>query len=163
MKKSLETRKGNVLSINDLLKDFKAEGELTSGNFPQAVGEKIGQLNVDWQIIIRLALALKERPVEEDMVVAHTVADRHQAPISFDALQSSNVSVVTSSLFKDTATEEDDSMDFKLECKNHYLMISKIFTIYKPNIHNLKFIIVSLITYLNVWQRFEACQDIILR
>ena len=116
MKKSLETRKGNVLSINDLLKDFKAEGELTSGNFPQAVSEKIGQLNVDWQIIIRLALALKERPVEEDMVVAQTVADRHQAPISFDALQSSNVGVVTSSLFKDTAAEDDDSMDFKLEC-----------------------------------------------
>ena len=115
MKKSLETRKGNVLSINDLLKDFKAEGELTSGNFPQAVGEKIAQLNVDWQIIIRLALALKERPVEEDMVVAQTVPDRHQAPISFDALQSTNLGVTP--LFKKAVVDDDNSMDFKLECK----------------------------------------------
>ena len=105
MKKSLETRKGNVLSINDLLKDFKAEGELASGNFPQAVGEKIGRLNVDWQIIIRLALALKERPVSEEVVVAETVQERQEAPVSFDTLQ-------TSMTFTSTETSE-----YKFESK----------------------------------------------
>lgn len=79
MKESLESRRENVLSINNLLKDFKEEGELTSGVFPQGVSEKIAQLNVDWQIIIRLALALKERPVVEDVVVAEAI-QTHEAP-----------------------------------------------------------------------------------
>ena len=87
MKKSLETRKGNVLSINDLLKDFKAEGELTNGNFPQDVGEKIARLNVDWQIIIRLALALKERPVSEEVLVAEAVREKEEAPVMLETVQ----------------------------------------------------------------------------
>ena len=69
MKRALETRKTNVESINKLLTEFKAEGELTSGHFPQDVGEKIARLNIDWQVIIRLAIALKERPISEEMVI----------------------------------------------------------------------------------------------
>lgn len=121
MKKSLETRKGNVLSINDLLKDFKAEGELTSGNFPQTVGEKIAQLNVDWQIIIRLALALKEQPVDEEVLIAQSVPDRHEAPISFDSLHA-GVEDDTFSLSKDIVLESS-SMDFNLDCKSQYTPI----------------------------------------
>ena len=73
MKLALETRKANVESINRLLMEYKAEGELTSGQFPQDVGDKIARLNADWQVIIRLAIALKERPIAEDMVVAESV------------------------------------------------------------------------------------------
>jgi len=105
MKKSLETRKGNVLSINDLLKDFKAEGELTNGNFPQDVGEKIARLNVDWQIIIRLALALKERPVSEEVLIAEAVREREEAPVMFENVQ--QISTNPSSVID----------DFKFECK----------------------------------------------
>lgn len=63
MKQALETRKPNVESINRLLMEFKAEGELVSGRFPRDVGEKIARLNQDWQVIIKLATLLRDKPV----------------------------------------------------------------------------------------------------
>ena len=75
MKLALETRKANVESINELLMEFKAEGELTSGQFPQDVGEKIMRLNADWKVIIWLAIALKEQPISEEIVVIETMQE----------------------------------------------------------------------------------------
>ncbi|XP_057306952.1 utrophin-like isoform X3 [Hydractinia symbiolongicarpus] len=85
IKLALETRKANVESINRLLTEFKAEGELASGQFPSDVAAKIARLNADWQVIIRLAIALKDRPVSEEMVVAESLQERESAAPMFES------------------------------------------------------------------------------
>lgn len=82
---ALETRKANVESINRLLTEFKAEGELASGQFPPDVAAKIARLNADWQVIIRLAIVLKDRPVSEEMVVAESLQERESAAPMFES------------------------------------------------------------------------------
>ena len=82
MKQALETRKANVEAINNLLSEFRSEGDLTTTDFPTEVRDKIERLNVDWRFIIQYAARLKERaPISEDVIVAEMYQREESAPI----------------------------------------------------------------------------------
>ena len=65
--------------------EFKAEGELSSGQFPQDVGEKIARVNADWQVIIRLAVALRDLPINEEMVIAEVMQTEETSVTMFES------------------------------------------------------------------------------
>ena len=83
MREALDTRKTNVEAINRLLSEFRGEGDLTTTTFPKEVRDKIERLNRDWQIIIRMASKLRDKPVIEENVIVAEEFQRESAPEHF--------------------------------------------------------------------------------
>lgn len=78
IKLALDTRKSNVEAINNLLTEIKVEDELTDGQFPADVGEKVLRLNTDWQIIIELSISLKQTELREEVKEEYIITENLQ-------------------------------------------------------------------------------------